>query len=369
MKKKYKKIFILLILIIIIAFIVYNIPHNYKLNYQFQNFNVKEEYNKKLKTHYLSITKNKKEYEFILGNNRKKKLIKNIDYYEKENITCLSISLKDKTLRPVCYQDDKLIDIKLINNEELNEHYKIKNKDNKEINTFNNITLYNLDNSSFLLWNYKGFTYLKDNIVNNIAISKKDVYNLKIIAPLDNYLLMADYNEDYNFNQFIILNFNTGKKEIWKIDYDISMDSYILGTKDKSIYLVDKKNKKEYEIVPQYQRIRIVSSDNKGLIYDNKFTKISLNKLVTKELAFNIKKTYNYVLEDDKLYLKLNNSSLKRLVTKQKDLQVVYQNAENIYYLSAEKLYRYNLEEGESLLLSNFEWNFNNDNMIFIYKK
>ena len=369
MKKKYKKRLILLFGLVIIAFIIYRIPHNYKIDYQFKSFRVKEEYNKDLKTHYLSINKKKKDYEFILGNLRKKKLIKNIDYYEKDNISCLSISLKDKTLRPVCYLNNELIDISLINDEEVNKHYKLKNKDNKEINTYNNITIYNLDNSSFLLWNYKGFTYLKDNIVNNISLTKQDVYNLKVIASLDNYLLMADYNEEYNFNKFIILNFNTGKKETWKIDYDISMDSYILGRMDKSIYLVDKKNKKEYEIVPQYQRIRIVSSDNKGLIYDNKFTKISLNKLVTKELAFNIKKTYNYVLEDDKLYLKLYNSSLKRLVTKQKDLQVVYQNAENIYYLSAEKLYRYNLEEGESLLLSNFEWNFNNDNMIFIYKK
>ena len=39
----------------------------------------------------------------------------------------------------------------------------------------------------------------------------------------------------------------------------------------------------------------------------------------------------------------------------------------DIYYLKDDELYHYNPIEGEELLLSYFEWNFNLENMIFIY--
>ena len=230
--------------------------------------------------------------------------------------------------------------------------------------------IYNQDKSAFLLWNYKGFYYLNNNITDTLKITDHDVYNLNVIAKLNNLVILADYNEDYHFNKFIIINLGSGKKSTWKIDYDISMDSYILGSYNESVFLVDRKAKTEYEIVPSHQKIRIVGTSNKeGIIYDQKFTKISLTKLVQKDYQFQKLNAYNYTVNNGNLYLKLYNSDNKILVSKKDNLKIVDYNQENVYYLSDSKLYRYNPNLGEQLLLENFEWNFNYQNMIFVYRQ
>lgn len=367
MKPK-KRVYVIL-LIIILAIIIFKIPHNYKISYKVKKTEVKEEYNKKLKIHYLKINKDNKIYEFIT-NKKGRKVVKDIDYFQKDKNKCLSISTKEETLRPVCYSNKELKDIALLNDKEINKHYKIKSK-TKDLNTtYNNIVIHNLNNTSYLLWNYRGFYYLKNNITDNINITDKDVYNLKVITRINNLLLLADYQEEYQFNKFIIINLENGKKEQWKIDYDISMDSYILGSYNKSVYLVDKKAKVEYEIVPSYKKIRIVgTSDRKGTIYNNGFEKIALNKLVKEELSFKKEESYNYKIKNDQLYLSLYNSSNNILITNNKNLKIVDKNKDSVYYLSDNKLYSYSPLEGEKLLLENFEWNFNYENMIFAFKK
>ena len=367
MKPK-KRVYILLI-IIILALVIFKIPHNFKISYKVKNLLVKEEYNKKLKIHYLTINKDKKTYEFITDN-KGRKVIKDIDYFEHAKNKCLGVSTKEEKLRPICYNNDTLKDIALLNDKEINKHYKINSK-NKDLNiTYNNVTIHNLNNASYLLWNYRGFYYLKNNVTDNIKITDKDVYNLKVITRINNLLLLADYQEEYQFNKFIILNLENGKKVEWEVDYDISMDSYILGSYNKSVYLVDKKSKIEYEIVPSYKKIRIVgTSDKKGIIYNNDFEKIALNKLVKKELSFKKEESYNYKIKNNQLYLSLYNSSHNILITNNKNLKIVDKDKDRIYYLSDNKLFSYSPLEGEKLLLENFEWNFNYENMIFAYKK
>ncbi len=345
-------------------------PHNYKIHYKLGSILVEEEYNKKLKAHYIQVQKDKHTYEFVINNIWKRKIVQDVDYYQKDNIYCLAIVTKNSTSRPICIENKLSKDISLIKNQDVLKHYKIKN-DNSKVNTqFNNITIYNQDSSAFLLWNYKGFYYLNNNITDNLKITDHDVYNLNVIAKLNNLVILADYNEDYHFNKFIIINLENGKKSTWKIDYDISMDSYILGSYNESVFLVNRKAKIEYEIVPSHQKIRIVGTNNKsGIIYDQKFTKISLTKLVQKDYQFQKLNAYNYTANNGNLYLKLYNSDNKILVSKKENLKIVDYDQENIYYLCDSKLYRYNPNLGEQLLLENFEWNFNYQNMIFVYRQ
>ncbi len=368
MKKKIKKRFYMIIITIIVIIIIFHLPHNYKIEYKINNYKIYEEYNKDLKIHYFKINIDNKDYEFI-SSIKGRKLVENLDYFTNEKNKCLSISLKKEVLKPVCYENNTLKDIRLINDEELLKHYKIKenNIDNK-IN-FNNITIHNLNSNKYLLWNYKGFYYLNKDITDNLKITDKDVYNLKIIAKIHNLLILANYQEEYNFNQFIIINFDNGKKEIWNIDYDISMDSYVLGTYKDSVYLVDKKNKIEYEIVPSHKKLRIVGNKkNKGIIYENGFKEITLNELVNKERKFIKTLDYNYYLSKNNLYLKLYSSENKRLVTKKENIKIIDTQEDTVYYLEENKLYSYSPKEGEILLLENFEWNFNFENMIFVFK-
>ncbi len=374
MKKKIRKIhkkrIIVLLLGIIFIIFLFKMPHNYKIHYNIGSVKIDEEYNKKLKMHYIKATKDNISYEFVINNVWKRKLVTDTDYYDIDDIKCLAIRAEDTKLRPICFEKKQMKDVELINNKDILKHYKISSKDNKENKSYNNITIFNQDNSAFLLWNYKGFYYLNNNITDNLKITNEDVYNLEVIAKLDNLVMLADYNENYHFNKFIIIDLENGKKQTWKIDYDISMDSYILGSYDKSIYLIDKKNQVEYEIVPSHKKIRIVGTSKKdGVIYNNGFEKISLTKLTKKEQEFKKIEAYNYSVIDDNLYLKPYNSSSKILVTTKKNLQIVDSDEENVYYLSDAKLYGYSPNSGEKLLLENFEWNFNYENMIYVNHK
>lgn len=365
MKKKYL-IVICIVLFIVILYFTY--PRNYTKEYIKDSYKIKEEYNKSLKIHYIKVYKDQKEYEFIIENGFKKKIVQKIDYYKDQKYTCLNIKIKKQETLPVCYKGNELIDVYLLNNININKHYNLTFK-NKEIKkkTINKTNIYNYNNLTYLIWNYKGFDYFNKQNYNSIKITKEDVYSLNIIEKIDNFLLMADYNQDYNFNKFIIINLKTGKKEIWNIDYEISMDSYILGTYDKSIYLVDRKNKVEYELVPSHKKMRIVSKKNKGLIYQNGFKEISMNKLIKEEKNFQEEKAYNFEIKNNQLYMRLYHSKNYCLISNQKDLKIIDVINENVYYLNKDKLYVYNIQNKETLLLENFEWNFNYKNMIYIY--
>ena len=85
-------------------------------------------------------------------------------------------------------------------------------------------------------------------------------------------------------------------------------------------------------------------------------------------LLFDNKPKENYEIIDNKLYQKINEHKI--LVTDKLVDKIVKEDIENntIYYLSKEKLYMFNNIYGEILLMSNFEWNFNNTNVIYLYK-
>ena len=363
-KKIYKIIFLSLILIILIS--RYN--HNYNIAYVIDSVKIKEVYNKKDNIHLVKAIKNNQEYSFIVSS-KKKKIVKKVVFYNKNNITCLNIIGNKIGTTPVCYQDSKLIDIHLLNNSDVNNYFNIKYKEANNPKSIYNIKVYGYNNLNFLLWNYKDFIFLNKNVHKKIKTINKDVYNLKIIERINNLLLLADYNQEYSFNHFIIINMDDGKKYTWKIDYEISMDSYILGKYKNSIFLVDKKNKVEYELVPHYKKIRIVGNKNRdGIIYDNGFKNISISRLINNELSFKKTQAYNYIVNDGKLYLSLFNSKKNTLISNNDNIKIVDQIDDSVYYLSQDKLYTYNLKDGEMLLMEYFEWNFNNDKMAFINK-
>ena len=83
-----------------------------------------------------------------------------------------------------------------------------------------------------------------------------------------------------------------------------------------------------------------------------------------KKEEFSYKSNYHYILEDNNLYLKYKD--IKTLVSNNITSIVRISNGD-IFYLKEDKLYHYNNIKGESLLLSYFEWNFNYNNMIYIW--
>lgn len=378
MSKKYRLkksaiLFFILFLLIIIALIVFIVSlfssKSYSLEYNIKDYAISENYDKESQVYYYEITYNNKKYNFVDEKKyqKGKKLITGIKKHEYEDYTCLTIESNVINSMPLCSKEDNLISFYLVPEELSNKLDDYINKNKVRNNTYNNYKIYNTDNN-VLIWSYKGFNYLKGDDVSFIKVFDKDIYEIPLAAKINNYIVVPDYEQTYEFNKCYIINLNNLKVAEWKLDYTISYDSYILGTNDKSIYLVDKKNSKEYELVPHKKKMRIIASSNKnGIIYKNGVEeKINVNKLVSSKQTFTYKLDYNYILEDKTLYLYYWDKSNKIKVSDNLIRTIVSIDNESVFYLVDNTLYKYDNEHGETKILEYSELEFNYKNLIFI---
>ena len=89
-----------------------------------------------------------------------------------------------------------------------------------------------------------------------------------------------------------------------------------------------------------------------------------MNKLMYQENTFSGVIPIDYQMNDSLTQNFLNHSILIREESPNK---LVQKNLNAVYYLVGDTLYSYTDTYGETPLLSYFEWNFNNDNVIFIF--
>lgn len=378
MKKKYKLkksaiVILVLFILLIVALILFTISlfktKSYSLEYNIDKYEINENYDNKENYYYFEITKDNFTYEFIHNSeyHKEKQLIKEIKEYNDGDYTCLTIVSNYITSYPLCSYKNQLIDYHLISDtlqEKLTDYYTPSKVVNLERE---NYTIYN-NNLDLLIWSYKGFNYITNNDIKFIKIFDKDIYEIPLATKINNYMLIPDYEQEHIFNKVYLLNLDTLKVEKWQLKYDISFDSYILGTNDKSIFLIDKKNQKEYELVPHKQKMRLLaSSNNKGTVYEEgNLNKVSMSKLVSKEQKFTYKQNYKYTLKNKTLYLSYLNSSNKIKVSTNNIDKIIYTKNDEVYYLIDYTLYRYSLKYGEERLISYSEWEFNSNNLIFI---
>lgn len=372
--KKYKlrrsfvitSIIILLIIIVLIILLVINNKESYSLEYSYNDFKISENYDKNKKEYYFEIYYNKIKYAFISNSKKtnKTKLINKIEEYKDEDYICLKTYSKYIENNILCSYKDQQIDSHLVSNNLLDELIINKNKEESKYE-IDNYTIYNNDN--IYIWNYKGFINISSSKYETIKIFNNDIYETKLIGNINNYILIPDYESEINFNKIYLLDTNKNKITIWDLEYDISFDSIILGTHDKSIFILDKSQKKEYELVPHKKKMRIVgTNNNKGVIYNKDSLKnVSLENIITNNLIFTYDNSYNYYLKDNNIYLdyynynnkiKISNYSINKILAIEKD---------TVYYLVNTKLYKYNPSIGELLIAEYSDWEYNSLNMIF----
>jgi hypothetical protein len=368
-KKHINKRFLLLLFLLIILLIIFVClhPRNYEINYEKDNVKITEKYNKSDKTYTFIFNYEDKNYFFETESKylKSKKLINNIIISSDDTTTCLTPESEKLSTYPLCYENDTLISYHAIDNKDL-----IDSKYLKEINpnstTYNNIEINYLNNKKYYLYNYKGFYIIDNNNNKELQLFDSDAYNITLATTTSNYLVIADYNSKYNFNKLYVINSKNNKVKEITTKEDISFDSYFLGTYKNKVYLMDKKNKKEYEINAKKLTINNITSKNKGkVLINNEWQDISINKLANDTTTFEYENVYNYILEDNKLYLESDN--IKTLITKQNVKDIVKIDDETIYYLVDDKLYYFNNSDGEVFVMSYFEWNFNYKNMIYIF--
>lgn len=363
--KKLRRFIIVALSLIIIYLIIYLTPRNYEYDYKINGFNIQEKYIKKDKEYLFTIKKNDKIYKTI-GVSKytpDRKLINSIKEFNNEDTNCIIIVSKIIANNKLCTKDNELISSSLTNI--IPGKYINKKQDNYQ--KYKNIKI-NLDDKTYLIWNYNSFIKINETEKKQIKIFDNDIYNLEIMAKVDKYLVIADYDQKYNYNKLIRLNLKNNKIDEINLKNDISFESRILGVYKNKIYLLDEKNKKEYEINVKKKKINIVSKNDFGVIYkNNKQVKTKINKIINDNIEFTSNNYYDYVIENETLYLKTKNISEKIKISNLSIKNIVYQNNEEVYYITDDKLYKYDFIHGNQEIFTNFEFNFNYENMVVIY--
>lgn len=367
--KKYICLSIIVLSLFIVYLFIYFLPRNYEIVYTVDNFNIKEKHNKINKYYFYEISDkdNNFEYSFYSKYYVKRKRLTNIKVIDNKDYYCIVPSIMEEKSVPLCIKDKQVMDYYLIDDEEINKY---KNNINNYDKEYKKIKINNYYNSTFAIWNYKGLYYLNEKDNMDIKLFIKDVYSDDLSVLVDNVLFIPNYNMQYVFNEIYLVNMIDGTVDTFKIDYEISYDSYILGIKDKVLYLVDKKNKKEYKINIKKKKIEIIGSEEiTGKIFKDKWKDISINKLSKEIHTFSKENIYNYELDENKLYLKYKNGHNKILINEKENIKILSTTKSTLLYLINDELYAYSPLYGNKLLMKYFEWNFNYNNKVFIYNQ
>lgn len=349
-------VFIITTVIIFILFLYsYFSASDYSLNYQINDVKIEETYVKEHKLYHFIFTYNDLEYSVISSDKytNKRKLINDISIEEEDSKICLIPKSDIINVYPICSMDKELISY------QYNDEIKMNNKE-----TFNNINIYDYDSKNYLLWNYSKFLFLNENKKDEIKLFTKEVYSLNLIMQYKNYLVVPDYDNNYSFNKLYMIDVDKLKVNNISLRYDIYFDSNFLGYKDKLIYLYDKKQEQEYYI--NTKKGKIYRTSNKILI-NGDWEKASTHKLKNENATFQNDIFYKYKIIDNKLYGYIFDNEYMTKITSQEVKKIVKQDGLNLYYISENVLYKYNPNEGIKALLSYSEWDFNYNNMIFIF--
>lgn len=392
---KIKKIIILIIVIFFSLVTIKFFNGDYNISYTIKEndlkFKIKEQFTKKTDlnklNYYFEITINKKTYPFQIYTTTKykKRLIKKVYYYKDNEISCLYPVFNDlnQPIDMICLNEDEYIYYHEIKGENKNldkyvEKIKEYNSDiykDDIINKKNSISINKLDNKKFfLVENYKGLYIINNGKIKyNIQLFDKDVYTKPIKYLINEYFIIADYNQKYNFHKFYIVNIITGKIKEIETNYDISFDSYIQGSVDNNIYLFDKDNKKQYKIDYKNKQIKLVSDSVVKVYKNNKWESENIYKAIESDLKFinynddtlNINDNYIYKLDDNVVYrLNKQNNKYKFKILKTSNINKIYFYEDYIYYLENGYFYLIHDTFGKKTVLYNREFEFNDDLMV-----
>ncbi len=330
-------------------------PRNYTLNYEINGYKVTEEYNLKYKLYYFKIENEVYTYDFVkeYKYNISRKLISKIDIDD----NCVKVYIENEDLTLCAFSDE-------------NNYYQelLTNNTNEKITTKNNIDVYNYFNNTYIVWNYQGIDVLSENDYKNIKLFNTDIYNNNLMGLVNNFLVFPNYEDDYEYQELIALNIKTGKKTIIKLADEIASDSYISGVYKNSVFIIDRKNKKEYEVNLFWKKVREIGNENKDgkIYYLNAFKEVGIDEIIDNNLYFEYDTPYQYEIKDSILYLSYLDHSILTKVDDFTNGHIIKIIDDTIYYLIDDTLYLYSPSLGRVKLLQNFEWNFNFENKIFI---
>ena len=405
MKKKIRTILIIL-LFIIICYNIYKfliIEHNFK--YKVKDYSIDEHFYLDNGHYYdITITNKKENYSYTINEDlgKQKKIIGNIKTFKSNNLVCIvPIYKKNIDTNIYCDLDNKQVSIDYLlksNNSDFKEikkdikKYNIKlpnSSDNKK--EYKKLTIYNkniIDDDIYYIWDYKGI-YILDSEENNYQkILDYDLYDNIMSCIVGKYYVLFENNSASGIENIHYYNYKNGKTKVFKLKEKIAKDSYINGVVDNLIYVTDRKNKKEYTINVDKEKIEEIDDDQTEYIVYINGEKKTLSKSdffatdqyfenayikdekITNSEELIKSKNYYYFKEDNKIYKSLDTSKTSSILLLElndiKEWQVV---DNEIIILTEDTIYNYSDKYGLRKILENNEFKYNYKNIYKLGKK
>lgn len=411
MKRVFKFVIMLAILFFIFQFavtffinkheIVYNIAHDNK------NYNVKEQFIKKNKQHYynfevLDKEKNKFIFYFNEDYNKQKKILKDIEIYNNDQLTCILPVYKDNKISGiicrnkkdlVSYDHMKRLGVSFDNwkNELKTKGYIINDTDTviKE----DKVTLYQEfpADYSITLWNYHGLYILNKDRIKKLSILDNDYYENTSGVLVGKYYVIANTDQDFSYNRIYLVDVLDESKSFVDLDIEISKDSYFLGAVEDDVYILDRDKKKEYAFNIKTKKLKEVGNiDSNARMYINgkwedkniytvseqkeKFQSSTIipeiNELYhPKQMMESINKYY-FVTDDNCVYYVMKEDIHTKVLLFQDDhltdLKLI---DDDLFFLSGKDIVMYNLTTGYRKIVTHTELLYNNKNIYDVIKK
>lgn len=395
---------------LIFRFIDKGHTEEYNITTSGQVFSIKEIYTVNTDeddNYYLEIKVNEDTFDMQIYDNlnMSKRIITDIYYYDADYKCILPVINKEKYGNVICKIDDTYYNYQDLKGKSESLDLFVKNlnideEEQQELASKNKITVYDnlIDKHYIALETYKGITTInKKNMstIVDINLFEKDIYTKDISCFIDKYYLVADYNKQTKFNEFKLVDITNNKVKTIKYDYDISLDSYILGTYENKVYLFDNSTKKEYEIDVKKETIIEVGNTNIGIkilvngnfeninaytVYQNKttFTPYEVSYTFNNQnydLVLKVgkeKSGYYYIFEKVGNTYKVYRSNIQNKINKTylfetNSTELLY-TKDSVYYLDGKTLKRYD-NQGNKIILEYSELEFNNNIKIGLFNK
>lgn len=359
------KIFQLTIIILFIIFIFFFFkPVNYTKEYEINNVIVKESYDKENDYYYFTLTYNDVTFDYLYSSSYKhnRTFIENIDIIEEENNFCLIPTGNTLEFVPLCMDNNQIVYYKNVNDKLKDLIPKKYLEETKNLNdTYKNINIYNRD-YTYLLWNYKGFYYINNEEEKEIKLFNKELYNISLATYTDDYLVIADYDNEYTFDKIYRITLKDGSLKEYKLDYDLYFDSYFPGYTKNKLYIVDNKEELMYELNVNNGKI---DKTKAKILNENEWEEVGIKSLINQDKKFKYQTNYNYELNNGIITLTYKDKEIKTIIDN--DVTSIIRIKDDvIFYLKTDTLYAFEPLKGNIKLLNYFEWNFNYENMIYV---
>lgn len=407
MKKIIKLVIVFLILFIVLEFIFFLFKTNHKVTYEInnnkQNYKITETYQDKI--YYLKIVTKNNTYSLEIPNNfhKRKKIVKDIYSYKKDDVYCIYPALKNKDNNSniICsknsktssYYKNKKILTSFVKKLKENGYSSISwekqsNKKQKE----ETLTIYPNsinDNTYIYLYKYNGFYQVTNKNIKTVNLFKNDSYNNSLGFVIDKYYIIPDYDEKYEYTKFYRIDMTKNKIKTIKLKKSISKDSYLNGIIDNEAYIFDRDELIQYKLNPKKKKVQEVGNkEDKVLNYNLKFTKTDAYTLRDNDVKFKTiddyikkienntkikyikkyKNSYYYQKENNNVYY-VNNINKTKVLLFKKEISDFKLIKDTIYFISDNTLYSYSFKEGLKKIMIYNELSFNPENRIAIYIK